>query len=109
MPAPPAAVSGRPRVWLDQAVCADPAHDPDWWWPAAAEPRPVDADWEHTARALQLCDRCPVRPECADDFYTAEQRGDPGGVRFATLPQHRRSPRAVRRRQTRQDQQESAA
>lgn len=95
MPATKVSVPVYRRGWLDQAVCADPAHDPDWWWPTAAEPRPLDPDWDTTARALALCISCPVRAQCEDDFYATETRADPGGVRFATLPQHRRSPRSI--------------
>lgn len=92
------------RGWLKDAVCADPAHDPDWWWPTSTSPLPDDADWTATARALKLCQGCPVLAECRDDFYAVERGGDPGGVRFATLPGGRVTPKSVHRRQARADQ-----
>ena len=41
---------------------------------------------------------------CRDDFYAVERGDDPGGVRFATLPGGRVTPKSVRRRQARADQ-----
>jgi len=92
------------RAWLQDAMCADPAHDPDWWWPTSTAPTPGDVDWTATARALRLCQGCPVLADCRADFYAVERGGDPGGVRFATLPGGRANPKSVRRRQARADQ-----
>lgn len=91
------------RAWLQDAVCADPAHDPDWWWPTSTAPTPGDVDWTTTAQALHLCQGCPVLVECRDGFYAVE-RSEPGGIRFATLPGGRATPQSVRRRQARADQ-----
>lgn len=78
----------RPRTWMDDALCGQLVRlgqaDPDWW-----VPDPSDAVAVELATAI--CQRCPVRAECA-----ADGRGQEGvwGGRHAV----RRHPRTRSRR-----------
>lgn len=60
-----------PHGRYDGAQCASPIHNPDWWFadPSAAATNAdrVTARAE-VRRARQLCQACPVRAHCLDDF-----------------------------------------
>lgn len=71
--------------WRNQARCADPYVDPEWFYPLPTEPADM---------ALAVCRRCPVQPECLAAALTVETTaGTYGadGVWGATTARERRA------------------
>lgn len=62
--------------WIVHALCRTEGH-PDQWFPDHAGARTV------IARAKQICQQCPVQPQCLDDALARnENQGVWGGVHF---------------------------
>lgn len=56
--------------WMDSAECAKPGNDPDTWFPRIAE-------WRgDVAKAVAICNRCPVQVECLHHALTEPHVAD---------------------------------
>ena len=64
--------------WFADAACADPDADPAWFFPEGRGRSP--------ARAVAICDDCPVREPCAAH---ADAQGYDEGVWGGTTPRQR--------------------
>ena len=77
IPEMPAAVRAELRIhitpdWAQQAACASPRIDPDWWF------TPADDPFQTAARTI--CHSCPVRQSClAHALVVNEPHGIWGG------------------------------
>jgi hypothetical protein len=54
----------RPHDWQDQALCARPDAEPDWW---AADGHSTDA-----STAIKWCRACPAQQQCLDEAMRRE-------------------------------------
>lgn len=74
-------------TWTTRAACL--GHDGDTWFPVSYESA---AGRQQTARAIDICNQCPVRNECLDDVL-ADEGGKRlevrHGIRGGTTPQDR--------------------
>jgi len=68
--------------WTDRAACADPRHNPDWWFPVGATTTIPTA-----VHALAICRRCPVVEHCLAHALT---EGIRDGIWGATTEHTRR-------------------
>lgn len=70
-------------TWQDNATCNDDRFDPDIWFPDAEDKNAV-------ARAVQICEGCPVREPCAEWGIRHENYGIWGGLTGPQLDEVRR-------------------
>lgn len=62
-------------VWHEDADCASPEYDPDWW----HDTHPGGAD-VNSLRAKLVCASCPIREICLSEAPKAEDSGIWGGL-----------------------------
>lgn len=53
-------------AWLAEALCRHGNSDTRWWYP-------VRRGNEYAQRAIQVCQRCPVREDCLEHALAAEE------------------------------------
>jgi WhiB family redox-sensing transcriptional regulator len=61
--------------WLDAAMCRDKHQEI--WFPPVDPPKPPHGDYNDVAKLV--CDRCPVREECAE-YGEDQEWGTWGGI-----------------------------
>ena len=73
----------------DQALCNDPALDPEWWHPTALtwnqrkDKQAAEANLLQAVEALEVCDKCPIKAQCLEfafNDYDAQWYGIWGGT-----------------------------